>query len=110
MTLTLDYLSVAPDVVRPLYEANKLLAKSGLEPNLLMLVELRASQINRCAFCLALHTREAEALAESSDRLSGLVAWREAPWYSAREPRRLNGQKHSHSLQLSIPARICLRA
>lgn len=85
MSTTLDYQSVAPDVLRPLYEANNILAKSGLEPKLLALIELRASQINRCAFCLALHTREAEALGESGDRLIGLPAWREAPWYSARE-------------------------
>ncbi len=85
MSTTLDYLSVAPDVVRPLYDANKILAKSGLEPNLLTLIELRASQINGCAFCLALHTREAQAQGESNDRLSVLPAWREAPWYSPRE-------------------------
>lgn len=78
-------MSVAPEVVRPLYDAAKLLAQSGLEHNLLVLVELRASQLNRCAFCLALHMREGQALGESSDRLCGLPAWREAPWYSARE-------------------------
>jgi AhpD family alkylhydroperoxidase len=85
MSTTLDYQSVAPDVLKPLYEANKILAKSGLEASLLTLIELRASQINGCAFCLALHTREAQALGESSDRLAVLPAWREAPWYSTRE-------------------------
>jgi AhpD family alkylhydroperoxidase len=85
MPTTLQYQNVAPEVLQPLYDMNKLLAKSGLEPTLLTLVELRASQLNRCAFCLALHTREAHALGEGGDRLSGLVAWREAPWYSARE-------------------------
>jgi AhpD family alkylhydroperoxidase len=49
------------------------------------LVNLRISQLNRCLFCLGLHMREARALGESDDRLSGLAAWREAPWYSARE-------------------------
>lgn len=85
MSTTIDVLSIAPEVVRPLLDGGKLLAQSGLEPKLLSLVELRASQINRCAFCLALHTREAEALGESRDRLSGLAAWRDAPWYGARE-------------------------
>jgi AhpD family alkylhydroperoxidase len=85
MSTTLDYQSVAPDVLRPLYEANKVLAKSGLESNLLALIELRASQLNGCAFCLALHTRELQALGESSDRISGLPAWRETPWYTERE-------------------------
>lgn len=85
MSAKIDYSTLAPEVVRPLHDAAKLLAQSGLEPNLLVLVELRASQLNRCAFCLALHMREGQALDESSDRLSGLPAWREASWYSARE-------------------------
>jgi AhpD family alkylhydroperoxidase len=85
MSAPIDYSSLAPEAVRPLYEAGKLLAKSGLEQNLLVLVELRASQINRCAFCLALHMREGQALGESIDRLTGVGAWREASWYSARE-------------------------
>lgn len=69
-----------------MYEAGKILAESSLEPTLLHLVELRASQINRCAFCIALHTRQIEALSgEHGDRISGLPAWREAPWYSERE-------------------------
>lgn len=85
MSIKIDYVSVAPEVSRPLYEQGKLLAQSGLEPTLLGLVELRASQLNGCAFCLALHVREAQALGESIDRLAGLSAWREAPWYTARE-------------------------
>ena len=84
-TNVIDYNAVAPEAVRPLYEAVKALAKSGLEQNLLTLVELRASQLNRCAFCLALHMREGQALGESLDRLSGVAAWREASWYSPRE-------------------------
>jgi AhpD family alkylhydroperoxidase len=85
MTARFDYSSAAPDAVWPLFEAGKALAHSGLEPALLVLVQIRASQINGCAFCLALHAREAEVLGEHGDRLSVLPAWREASWYSARE-------------------------
>jgi AhpD family alkylhydroperoxidase len=81
----LDYQSAAPHVLKPLYETNKVLAGTSLEPALLTLVQIRASQINGCAFCLALHAREAQALGERGDRISGLPAWREAPWYSDRE-------------------------
>ena len=81
----LNYLSIAPEVARPLYESSKLLANSGLERGLLTLVEIRASQLNGCAFCLALHRREGEAAGESADRLYGLAAWHDAPWYSDRE-------------------------
>ena len=78
-------MTIAPEIVRPLYDQGKLLSKSGLEPTLLTLIQLRTSQLNRCAFCLALHTREARALGESDDRMSGLAAWRDAPWYSEPE-------------------------
>lgn len=85
MAPKIDYTTVAPDAVRPLYEAAKTLAQSSLEPNLRMLVELRASQINGCAFCLALHSREAKVLGEEGDRITRLPAWREASWYTPRE-------------------------
>ena len=85
MSTKVDYFTIAPEIVRPFQETGKLLAGSGLEEKLLVLVTTRASQINRCAFCLALHTREGLALGDSYDRLIGLPAWRESPWYSARE-------------------------
>jgi AhpD family alkylhydroperoxidase len=85
MSEKLNYLSVAPEIAQPLFETNKLLASSGLEPGLLTLIQIRASQLNGCAFCLALHRREGEAAGESADRLSGLAAWHDAPWYSLRE-------------------------
>jgi AhpD family alkylhydroperoxidase len=71
--------------MQALYGFGKALAHSKLEPALQHLMELRVSQINRCAFCIALHTRQLEALGEHGDRVSGVTAWREAPWYSARE-------------------------
>ena len=60
-------------------------ARSGLEPSLLELVKLRASQINGCAYCLDMHTKDARARGESEQRLYLLDAWRESPFYSARE-------------------------
>jgi AhpD family alkylhydroperoxidase len=83
--MQIDYLAADPEVARSLYDGAKVLGRSGLEPNLLALVGIRASQLNGCAFCLALHRREGEALGESGDRLFGVTTWREAPWYSARE-------------------------
>lgn len=58
---------------------------SGLEHSLLELVKTRASQINGCAFCLDMHTKDARAQGETEQRLYGLTAWREPPFYSARE-------------------------
>jgi len=59
--------------------------ESGLEPILLDLVRLRASQINGCAYCLSMHTRDLLALGERPDRIAVVPAWREADWFTDRE-------------------------
>ena len=60
-------------------------AKCGLEHNLLEIVKLRASQINGCAWCMDMHTKELRAAGETEQRLYLLSAWRECPFYSERE-------------------------
>jgi AhpD family alkylhydroperoxidase len=78
--------SVAPEALRSLYVAGNHLRTSGtIESPLLNLVFLRASQMNACAFCIAMHWREAKDAGLSDDHLHGLPAWRETPWYSERE-------------------------
>jgi len=57
----------------------------GLEPALLELVKTRASQVNGCAFCIQMHTRDARKLGETDERLHLLAAWRETPIYTPRE-------------------------
>ncbi|MBS0664731.1 MAG: carboxymuconolactone decarboxylase family protein [Verrucomicrobia bacterium] len=59
--------------------------RCGLEPSLLELVKLRASQLNHCAFCMEMHFREARAQGEREDRLVLLSAWEELDWYTPRE-------------------------
>jgi AhpD family alkylhydroperoxidase len=71
--------------MRAMLELQKAVVGSGLEPSLLQLVEIRASQINGCAFCIDMHTKEARARGESEQRIYALDAWREAPWFSPRE-------------------------
>jgi len=61
------------------------LKQCGLEANLLHLIKLRASQMNGCAYCIDMHWKDARARGETEQRLYGLDAWREAPYYSARE-------------------------
>jgi AhpD family alkylhydroperoxidase len=58
---------------------------AGLEPELLELVRIRASQINGCAFCLDMHTKDARAKGETEQRIYALNAWAETPFFSARE-------------------------
>ena len=57
----------------------------GLEPSLRELVKIRASQINGCAYCIDMHTKDARAAGETEQRLYALNAWRETPFYTDRE-------------------------
>jgi AhpD family alkylhydroperoxidase len=81
----LNYYKAAPDGVKALREVGAYLKTSGLESGLLHLVYLRASQINGCAFCVDMHTREALRDGEQEKRLHMLVAWRESALFSERE-------------------------
>lgn len=80
-----DYRAAAPGVVEAMRGLEREIARSGLERPLLHLVKIRASQLNGCAFCLAMHIREACEDGERQERIDLLPAWREAPFYSARE-------------------------
>ncbi len=75
----------APGVMKAMMALQNEVAQSGLEPSLVGLVEIRASQINGCAFCLHMHTRDARARGETEQRIYLLDAWRESPLYSERE-------------------------
>jgi AhpD family alkylhydroperoxidase len=81
----LNYYKAAPDGVKALRQMGAYLKTSGLDAGLLHLVYLRASQINGCAFCVDMHTREALRDGEQEKRLHMLVAWRESPLFSERE-------------------------
>jgi AhpD family alkylhydroperoxidase len=75
----------APGAMKAMVDLEAQVASSGLEPALIELVKIRASQINGCAFCLHMHTRDARAEGEREERLYLLDAWRESPLYSKRE-------------------------
>lgn len=76
---------VPPEVLQALYAIEKSIRKSGLELKTLELVRMRASQINGCAYCLDMHSKDARAEGETEQRLYGLNAWRETPYYTDRE-------------------------
>jgi AhpD family alkylhydroperoxidase len=75
----------APDGVKAMGHLEAYVRQSGLEPSLLELVKLRASQINGCAYCIDMHTKDARARGETEQRLYALSAWRETPFFSERE-------------------------
>jgi AhpD family alkylhydroperoxidase len=86
MSLKLDVQNIAPETMRPLMAwGRQLHEQCGLDPKLLALIDIRASQINGCAFCIALHMRQGQALDDTIDRLTGVGAWRHSPWYSEKE-------------------------
>ena len=80
-----DYFKASPAAATAMMALEAAVRKNGLETSLLHLVRLRASQINGCAYCLDLHTREARADGESERRLYLLQVWREALIYTERE-------------------------
>jgi len=81
----LDIYKAAPGAYRAMAALEGYVRKSSLETPLLELVRLRASQINGCAFCIDMHTKDARSAGETEQRLYCLDAWREAPFYSDRE-------------------------
>ena len=81
----MEYQKVAPGVSQAMSGLERTIHESGLEPSLLELVKTRASQINGCAFCLDMHTKDARARGETEQRLYALSAWRETPFYTDRE-------------------------
>jgi AhpD family alkylhydroperoxidase len=86
MEQRLDPMKVAPGAYKAMSALEGYVRKSSrLEPALLELVRMRASQINGCAFCLDMHSKDARAAGETEQRLYLLEAWRESPFYSDRE-------------------------
>ncbi len=81
----LSYSKASPGAYRAMAGLERFVHNCGLEPSLLELIKLRASQINGCAFCLDMHWKDARAAGESEQRLYSLDAWRETPFYSERE-------------------------
>jgi len=75
----------APGALQAMLGLEKYLRDCGLEASLLGLVRMRASQINGCAYCLDMHSKDARAAGETEQRLYLLSAWRESPFYNERE-------------------------
>ena len=85
MPQRIDYKDASPEAFKALLHTEMQVHKSGLETSLIELVKMRASQINGCAYCLDMHSKDALAMGETTQRLVLLSAWHETPLYSARE-------------------------
>jgi AhpD family alkylhydroperoxidase len=85
MTPRLDYRAASPGAVRAMLGLERHMATTSIEKPLYELLKIRASQINGCAFCLDMHTRDARAGGETEQRIYALPAWRETPFFTDRE-------------------------
>jgi len=85
MKKRLNYQNVAPEAIKGMLELEKYVASSGIEHGLYELVKLRTSQINGCAYCIDMHSKDARKAGETEQRLYTLTAWRETSFFTERE-------------------------
>src|SRR5215471_18779393 len=81
----IDFVKLGPEPYKAMIGLEQYLARCGLDAKLLHMLKLRASQTNGCAYCIDMHWKDARAAGETEQRLYGLGAWREAPYYTDRE-------------------------
>ncbi len=81
----IDPMKADPHAYQAMYGLERYVRQSGLEAGLVELVKMRASQINGCAYCIDMHSKDARAHGETEQRLYALSAWRETPFFSERE-------------------------
>ncbi len=85
MKSRIDLMHVSPGIIQAMLGLERQVRHARFDSKMMDLVRMRASQINGCAYCLDMHSKDARANGESEQRLYGLEAWRETPYYSARE-------------------------
>jgi AhpD family alkylhydroperoxidase len=85
MTQRIDLMKIPAPATKAMFGLQAAVDHSGLEPEILELVKMRASQINGCAYCIDMHYKDAKTMGETDERLYMLNAWRESPLYSSRE-------------------------
>lgn len=85
MKQRVNYVSVAPEAFKLMRNFEEYAKTTGFDPKLVELIKLRASQINGCAYCLDMHSKDARYIGETEQRIYLLNAWREAPFYSDEE-------------------------
>jgi AhpD family alkylhydroperoxidase len=85
MKARIDLMHIDPGIMHAMLGLERQVRRAGFDQRLVDLVRMRASQLNGCAYCLDMHSKDARANGETEQRLYGLDAWRETPYYSARE-------------------------
>ena len=88
--MRMNYQAAAPEAIKAMigletYLARQSRSEDGVDKSLMELVKIRVSQINHCAFCIDMHTKDARANGETEQRIYALSAWRETPFFTDRE-------------------------
>ena len=81
----LDYQKASPEALKAMFQLEQTVRTSGLDLKLIDLIKIRASILNGCAFCIDMHTKEARAHGETEQRIYGLGAWAETPFFTDKE-------------------------
>jgi len=85
MEARLDYTKASPEAYKAMVQMEGVVRRSGIDPKLLELMKIRASQLNGCAYCIDMHTKDARFKGENEQRIYALDAWRETPFYTEKE-------------------------
>jgi AhpD family alkylhydroperoxidase len=85
MSRRIQYFQIAPEAIKQLSAIRPYIESTNIEPRLRALVELRSSQINGCAYCVDMHSREAREAGETQQRIDCLTVWRETSFFDDRE-------------------------
>ncbi|MES2129895.1 MAG: carboxymuconolactone decarboxylase family protein [Pseudomonadota bacterium] len=85
MSQRADFYSSSPEAMKAMMQLEVAVGKLGLEPSLIEIIKLRASQINGCAYCVDMHTSDMRKAGEDERRIATVCVWREAPFFTARE-------------------------
>lgn len=85
MEARMNLSQIEPDAYKAMVGLESYLSRSGFDRKLLELVKIRASQVNQCAYCIDMHTKDARKAGETEQRIYALNAWRETPFFSAEE-------------------------
>ena len=85
MEARLDYTKASPEAYKAMVQMEGVVRRSGIDPKLLELIKIRASQLNGCAYCIDMHTKDARFKGENEQRIYALDAWRETPFFTEKE-------------------------
>ena len=95
----LDYSKASPEAAKAMAQMESVVRRSGIDSKLLELIKIRASQLNGCAYCIDMHTKDARFKGETEQRIYALDAWRETPFFTEKERAALAGLEAITNIQ-----------